>query len=606
EKCNTNEKFTALIKILERISREFEVDEVEELFTNNGFGAGLIFCPHVNSTDFSVAQLNKKLGEYFSLRVIGVEKESKLEESPNCPRCNAPMKLRTNRYDQSKFWGCSRFPECRGSLNYNPNKEHQRFDYEIKHFESIGMFAGGMIKGFTPDRWNQYKQDIQLKFIKDEIACMVTTKSFGMGIDKPNIRYTIHYNLPQSIESFYQEAGRAGRDGNKAICSIIFSDDNPQLDAPFLDISKKADEIWEIKNNSNSDISRNLYFQEAAYIGEKLELEKIIELLNQFIYPKLLNLGEFEQAKLTVPDAEINEKFLFRLKPFGLITDYVIEYKSDYYGKINSIMNITIQKLKLNQYVSNLINHFKVRRENQIATKIYEEVKYINFTSLKDEIEYCIKNIIKFVYEKIEPQRRASLRNMVDACRSSTVEEFRRKVLRYLSPDEEINFEFSVFPNSQNFEDWINIIKNAIESDQVDKFLGVTLRIIESYPQEPGLLYISFALRMLLPNEDKQLIENELRAFVRFYTEANYNDDLETALVKVFEILLRKSRRDDIFIDILSFATKHISKTNLIKLAFVETPLSKTKVFLLTILLKSINEKLKVKQINLGKYERSK
>ncbi|MCX7610433.1 MAG: protein kinase, partial [Ignavibacterium sp.] len=47
EKCNTNEKFTALIKILERISREFEVDEVEELFTNNGFGAGLIFCPHV-------------------------------------------------------------------------------------------------------------------------------------------------------------------------------------------------------------------------------------------------------------------------------------------------------------------------------------------------------------------------------------------------------------------------------------------------------------------------------------------------------------------------------------------------------------------------------
>ena len=119
------------------------------------------------------------------------------------------------------------------------------------------------------------REENQDKFLKDDCDVIVATIAFGMGIDKPDVRYVVHYTIPKSIEGYYQETGRAGRDGGKGHCLMYYSYQDVEKLEKLLSKKKSSERnislmlLKEISNFANTSVSRRKYL--LSYFGEKYD-----------------------------------------------------------------------------------------------------------------------------------------------------------------------------------------------------------------------------------------------------------------------------------------------------------------------------------------------
>lgn len=155
---------------------------------------------------------------------------------------------------------------ARGNLSFNVVKGANKRDYIVSYLnehpkesgiiytssrkETDGLYNYLSVLGYSVAKYHAGLSEIERKeaqeqFVYDEKQIMIATNAFGMGIDKSNVRFVIHYNLPKNLEAYYQEAGRAGRDGDESECILLFSKQDIQLQKFLIEQSTFDPEVRE-------------------------------------------------------------------------------------------------------------------------------------------------------------------------------------------------------------------------------------------------------------------------------------------------------------------------------------------------------------------------
>jgi ATP-dependent DNA helicase RecQ len=255
----------------------------------------------------------------------------------------------------------------------------------------------------------------QDSFISSDLSVMVATKAFGMGIDKSNVRFTININHSSSLESFVQEAGRAGRDKKMALATILYSD--------YKDVDK--DVVMYFHNNTFKgalheksvmydllSIKKIDFFIAEDETIEELDTENVSgfldTLLNSEPNENIVSFISYNDnpTHTGIDKYDYVAKAIYRMSCIGVVDDFTQDYPNKRFR--------IVTKRKANGKYYESLKQFLMRYYSDQRAE--EEIQKVPKLKGDNEIHRCLGYLTEFIYNKIEVKRKRAIDDMRNFC----------------------------------------------------------------------------------------------------------------------------------------------------------------------------------------------
>ena len=449
-------------------------------------------------------------------------------------------------------------PNTTGCYSLSNNLSNE-FEADIRYYSGTPPNAIKEENKGNPKFFDNYRKLTQDDFKENKFSLLVATNSFGMGINKGNIHYTIHYGIPLSIEALYQEGGRAGRDKakfikDKAKCYVLLSKSSQKND--YLDQiwnrNSTLEDLEDVQVDGDISTHHFMFINGNTKIKEDL---KIIKEIYDLASPSRKNYSlrgadlksttsikkNNRQTKRPLTK-QVVERSLYRLKQLGIVKDWTISQWGGA-GKFEiDFKNFTTSSIKdsllssINKYDSEF--SFEALMKNERYSR-YKEIIQRNTVKVDQYIEL----LLYWSYDSFAYNRRQSLKNVYEStCQFADGEingkEFKLRLENYFKFTQLTTKFQNIAENESDFKNWFNVFYKFDQKNQLEKFITLKQqqeerdslsRFLESNRDNTGLNLISGLIRLLLDDYENSDGRDRLEGSLKQIK--NYNSDDKNFIV---------------------------------------------------------------------------